>query len=236
MSFPPPSTAPASITAPRFNIACRSAKVRVVATAGAQAHAEGATLRQQPDGSFSVVPSEFGSGDVVLVCPQNSDVTVGTSSGRIELTGDLGRVNVVTASGRIDVDHAASLDVRSSSAGIHVGRCDGDCRVATTSGGVHVQHAENVEISAVSGKVVIGDVNDAVVRTVNGSVSLGSPQGGRAHVRTVSGSVDITVPANSSPAGTLRSVSGKIRCEPVAGHDGELNVKTISGSIRVSIR
>lgn len=236
MSFPPPSFVTGSITAPRFNIASRSSKVRVVATAGAQPHAEGATLRLQADGSFNVEPSGFGTGDVLLVCPQNSDITIGTSSGRIELSGDLGRVNLVTASGRIDVDHAATLDVRSSSAGVHVGHCDGGCRVATTSGGVHIEHTANAEVSAVSGKVVIDEVTDAVVRTVNGSVSLGSHQGGRAHVRTVSGSVDITVPANANPSGHLRSVSGKIKCEPTAGTDGDINVKTVSGSIRVSIR
>jgi DUF4097 and DUF4098 domain-containing protein YvlB len=161
---------------------------------------------------------------------------VGTASGHVELKGVFGQVNVVTASGRIDVEQAATLDVRSASAAVHVGRCEGGCRVATTSGGIHIAHAGSADISAVSGKVVIGDVSQASVRTVNGTVSLAGTRGGRAHVRTVSGSVKVMLPSDATPTTALRSVSGSICCDPATGTDGEVDVKTISGSIRICIQ
>ena len=238
MSCPLPRGDPSQLAPARFIIASRSTKVRVVAISGAEPSVEGATLHQQQDGSLTVLPSRCAGHEVLLVCPENSDVAIGTASGRVELVGLFGNTRIVTSSGRVEVDRASSLDIRSTSASVTVGQCEGMCRIATTSGGVHIGSAGQAEVSAVSSKIIIDDTNAASVRTVSGSVTVGCSTGGHAHVRTVSGTVDISVPAAATPAISLRSISGKIRCdcEPTPGDDGELNVKTVSGSIRVSIR
>ena len=241
MTLPPPTISAAQFAPPsarplRFTIASRSSAVRVVATQGVEPTAQGATLRRELDGSITVDSSRSSGSEIVLSCPAQSDLSVGTASGRVDISGVMGRVHVVTASGRIDIERAAAIDARTNSAGIHIEHCDGDCRVTTKSGAVHITHAGNVDISAVSGKVIVDEVTDSVVRTMSGVVSLGAGRGSKVQVRTMSGSVDIDLPTGASPDINLRSLSGKVDCECRDGDDGALDIQSTSGSIRVRVR
>ncbi len=231
MSFPPPV-----LTRQRFNIASRSAKVRVVASAAHEPSVTGGILINNPDGSLTVQPLPTGAAEIVLICPPMSDLSVGTASGRVELCGRLGDVSVVTASGRVEIEQAVSVDVRSSSAAVKVARCEGECRVATKSGAIMIAVAGKIEISTQSGKVVVSEVAKAVVQTVSSAVSICGSRGAITDVRTMSGRVDVSVPSGSTPAIDLASVSGKVSCETSAGSDGHIRVRTASGAIRITIR
>jgi DUF4097 and DUF4098 domain-containing protein YvlB len=65
-------------------------------------------------------------------------------------------------------------------------------------------------------------------------VELGLSTAGALEVRAHSGSVTITVPEGLCPATSLKSSSGRVRCDCEAGGDGEIKVKTGSGSIVVA--
>ena len=220
----------------RISIASRSTAVIVVASAGSELTVEGGQLNSMPDGTFTVAPGP-GARVMEIHGPAHLRVTVGTSSGTVDMRGPLGRVAVVTRSGRIHIAEAEELDVRTTSAVIEVGSCPGDCHVVSTSGKVKLGHIGEAHVSSVSGSVTVGLVETAEVRTISGKVSIGiHGSGSHVTVRTMSGAVEGLVVNGGSPSIALSSISGKVECSVASGHDGSIEVSTTSGAIRVSRR
>jgi DUF4097 and DUF4098 domain-containing protein YvlB len=174
----------------RISIASRSTAVIVVASDGTELSVEGGLLSSLPDGTFAVAPGH-GVKVIHVHGPAHLAVTVGTSSGTVEMSGPLGRVAIVSRSGRIHVAEAQELDVRTTSAVIEVGTCSGDCHVVSTSGKVKLGQVGEAHVSSVSGSVTVGLAGTAEVRTISGNVSIGmAGTGGHITVRTVSGKVE----------------------------------------------
>jgi hypothetical protein len=224
-------------TAPlRLTISSRSGTIRVEARPGAELKAEGAALRRDDDGSIIVVPTSPSS-KIVVSCPANADLVVGTMSGKVVLRGPLGVVHVVTVSGSVDVDQVAATDVRTVSAGVQIHHCESQCRVVTTSGGIGVDYAGRIDASTKSGRIDVTNTLEANVTSVNGAVHVGISGPGDVRVDAVSSSVTVMVPRGMHPVARLRSVSGRIR-NPLTsgGSDGEIDVRTISGSIHLTER
>src|SRR3954451_24179529 len=139
----------------RLNVSTRSGRVRVEAREGAGLRVEGANIEQDADGTTRITAATGGSQSVDIVCPAETDVIVGTASGRIELVGPLGDVRVTTASGKITIEHARSVDIRTASGSIEIGECTGECRVVTKSSKVWVGDVGNLDCSAVSGRIEV---------------------------------------------------------------------------------
>jgi DUF4097 and DUF4098 domain-containing protein YvlB len=100
------------------------------------------------------------------------------------------------------------------------------------SGKVAVVHASAVRCECVSGSVdVEGD--DVMVRTVSGRVRVRTS--GLAAVETVSGTVEVTVPEGFRPRVRIRG-QGSIRVDVPEGDDGEIAVRSVSGTVRVRSR
>jgi DUF4097 and DUF4098 domain-containing protein YvlB len=220
----------------RLNVSTRSGRVRIQARTGAALEVRGADMVTEPDGTWRITSSQGGSHAVEVVCPEGTDVIVGTSSGRVELLGPIGDARVTTRSARISIEHAARVDARTWSGAVEVGTCTGECRVVTKSSRVKVGSAASLDVSAMSGRVEVGDVADAVVRTMSGRVEVSTRNSGRVEVRTLSGAVEVEVPRDRRPSTLLKSLSGRVRCDCAQGNDGEINVATTSGSIRVTCR
>jgi DUF4097 and DUF4098 domain-containing protein YvlB len=175
-----------------------------------------------------------GSDLVEIACPEGSDVVIGSSSGRVDCHGVLGRVAVTGRSGRISIDDARQVEIRTSSGNVAVGRCAESCRVAVDSGTVTIESAGSVDITVASGGVRVGATGGALVRGGSGPVELGLVGAGAVDVCTVSGSVSVSVPPECAPGLELVSRSGLVRSEVDPGRDGRLAVETSSGSITVS--
>ena len=143
-------------------------------------------------------------------------------------------MRLATISGKIRVDEAARVDVRTKSGKIEIGTCAGDCRIMTKSATVRVARAGRATVAAVSGLVLLERVTSAEVKTISGKVLIGSSGGERVSVHTVSGKVEIRVPAATRPATRLKSLSGKIQNDLTPGDDFEIAVVSMSGAIRVS--
>jgi DUF4097 and DUF4098 domain-containing protein YvlB len=218
----------------RLNVSARSGRVRVEARDEPGFEVKGAHVVTEPDGSLHITAAKGGSQSVEVWCPSGSDLIVGSESGSVEVVGAFGDVRATTRSGRITVDWAHHLDVRTTSGRIEIGQCSGDCRVVTKSSRIKVGRAATFDCSAMSGRVDIGDVDDAVIRTMSGRVNVGTRSDGRVDVRTLSGAVEVAVPAARRPATLLKTVSGRVRSECEEGSDGEINVSTTSGTIKVT--
>jgi Toastrack DUF4097 len=220
--------------ATRLRISRRSGKVRVVADAGSPVAVDGGSVAPAADGSFEI----RANGDSVLEvrCPTGSDLTISTSSGSIEVCGEVGSVRVTTKSGNLAIEHATEIDARGASGRVDVGSCAGECHVVFASSNVHIGDAGRAVIATVSGNIDAEAVGDAEVKSVSGNIALGARGGGRLAARSISGSVEISVPPGDRPATRLKSVSGRIRCECGQGDHGEILAKTISGAISVTCR
>lgn len=163
------------------------------------------------------------------------------TEGKLRILGGSGGVRVV-AEERDDVEveppgitvetKDAVLEVRSRSGGISV-RCPTGIRVAVgvISGGVRLEGAfASVKVSAVSGNVYVGSVRgDVDVRSVSGSLTVESC-GGNCVLNTKSGRISVGHVEKDLHAATI---SGTI--EAGASGQGYVEVKSISGSIRLSV-
>jgi DUF4097 and DUF4098 domain-containing protein YvlB len=213
-----------------LEIATRSGAVVVWARAIERPEVLSGPAEIQPDG---VVRAGF-SGRIEIACPEGTDVIIGSSSGRIECHGRLGRVAITGHSGRIKIEEAREVEVRSTSGRVSIGRCDGVCRVAVGSGGVDIGSAGSVDISLASGRLEVDACGDVRVRSGSGRVDLALARAAAVDVSTVSGRVSITIPGGVSPDLRLTSRAGRVQCEVTPGSDGQIAVETASGAIKVT--
>jgi len=216
-----------------LKITTRSGDVRVNAVADGELTVLRGTTEVLDDGTIHIrrAPSES---VIEVECAPNTDLKIGTASGKVDLGGALGAVRIATTSGKIRVEQAARVDVRTKSGTVDIGDCAGECRVMTTSAKVHIRRAGSATIAAVSGTVVLEHVDAAEVKSISGKVLIATGGRDRVSVHTVSGKVDVRVPPSVRPATRLRSVSGRITDECPAGDDCEIAVASVSGAINVS--
>jgi DUF4097 and DUF4098 domain-containing protein YvlB len=213
-----------------LEVASRSGGVVIRARPVAAAEVLSGNAQIDADG----VVRSSGSGRIEVVCPEGSDVVIGSSSGTVECHGPLGRVAVTSHSGRVSIEAADEVEVRSASGRVTVGRCGGTCRVAVTSGKVRIQSAGSIDVTVASGRLEAAAVGDAIVRAGSGRVELGLTRAGSVDVSALSGSVAVTVPPGVAPVLQLETRSGRVAVGVEEGTDGRLAVETSSGSIRVS--
>lgn len=181
------------------------------------------------------VVSVHGSSEVEIHCPAGTDVTVASTTGKVTCVGVLGRVFAASHTGKVRIEDAESVDVRTTSASVQVDRCAGACEVVGHSGSIEIGTAGRAAVSNTSGRTTIARTTDATVRSASGSVHVGSDQAGTIDITTVSGSVEVRLGAGCNPPASLRSVSGRVRGPARTGSatPGGISVKTISGSITV---
>jgi DUF4097 and DUF4098 domain-containing protein YvlB len=221
-------------TTPRLRITRRSGKVRVVAEAGAALSVAGGSYSAGVDGVIEIRPEK--SSTLEVRCAAGTDLTISTSSGAIDVRGDAGSVKVTTKSGALAIERATAVDARGASGRVEVGECAGECHVSYVSSHVHIGAAGRAMVATVSGDIDVDEVDDAEVKTVSGSVSLGARGGGRLAARSISGTIKISVPDGARPETRLHAVSGRVRNDCAPGHEGEIRAKSISGAISVTCR
>lgn len=233
-SVPDPSVPDLRPSRPqRVVISNRSANVRVVAEPGVGLAVVGGDIELGDDGTSTITSR---STAITVRCAPGCDVVIGTLSGSVSTTGPLGNVSVATASGRVEVEEATALDIRTNSGRVVVGTCHGPVRCNVRSGRVEIASAESVDVSVTSGRVEVADTGDARVHTTSGRVVVATRAASDVHVRSTSGRVDVTLPGGCCPALHLATTSGKVRSDVPAGDDGTVDAATVSGSVRVRWR
>jgi DUF4097 and DUF4098 domain-containing protein YvlB len=219
----------------RLKISNRSGAVRVRAEGDGPLQITGAKESHAEDPSTMRIKAS--SSTIEVRCPAHTSVSIGTASGAVELIGVFGAVHVVTASGSVRIDEAASADVRTTSSSVRVHHCRGQCRVVTDNGEIAVENAGHVDVRSASGRVGVLHASSGDVRTTSGAVSVGLvdfPADGRLRIETISSKIDVSVAPGTHPHSRLRSMSGHVRCDCPDGADGSIELRSVSGSIRLS--
>lgn len=132
---------------------------------------------------------------LVVHVPAGSHLVIGSQSGSVETVGELGAVSITSASGRVVVDRAASVDVRAESGRVVVGSVAEVCRVRVRSGRVVVGSCGLADVSTESGRIDLRGVGgDVVAHSVSGRVQVVLTGPHQVEAETVSGRIVISVP------------------------------------------
>lgn len=179
-------------------------------------------------------------------------ISIGTSSGDVDVKELTGRTDIECSSGNVTVDtitgdaqlitSSGDINIKEltgqaktecSSGYLSIGTLTGDAQFKTTSGDVEVQYADgDVQTATTSGFVRISEGSgDRRISTTSGSIMAGSTEGSF-QVNTQSGDVQLTVQKGE---GSIETSSGDVQLslEEIAGAWG---VTSTSGyvSIRLS--
>jgi DUF4097 and DUF4098 domain-containing protein YvlB len=214
----------------------RSGKVHVIAEPRDDVEAETDDVNHfmEDDGRTLVVRSgRGGSRPLIVHCPIETDLVIGTQSGAVKLEGRLGVARVTTMSGNVEVEDAEELDVRTMAGSIDVGICRGRSRLNAISGRVSVRDTDIAHASTVSGSIKLSHVaGDIRARSVSGTIEMRASGDSPIAVKTVSGKVRIVLPEGTEPQ-TVFKTRGNVRCEFPRGSDCRIECASLSGSIEV---
>lgn len=227
MSLPPPTGEGRQ----RVRISSNSNRVTVVAERRSDVEVDGRADVVR-DGPLTTVISV--AGKLVIRVPEGSDLTIGTSSGRVDVQGLVGNVAIATESGRITVEHAASVDARTTSARIAIGTCSANCRLRSTSGAITVESCCDADVATDSGRIDLDDVNGSVhAHCVSGRIDVGLASANDVNAETVSGRIDVSLPAGVRARQTTSS-------QPLAADSDEADctiyAHSVNGRVAVTSR
>ncbi|MFC5664749.1 DUF4097 domain-containing protein [Kitasatospora misakiensis] len=153
-----------------------------------------------------------GSIDITVEVPAGSSVDADAPMGDFQLEGVVGDCRIKTSVGRIRIEDAAAVDLRSDHGDIRLGRADGDAEVSssgrieigTVAGALTVKNLNGeTVVGEVGGELRAGSSNGAItvgtalagadVRSANGGLRIGELVRGRAVLETAIGSVEVGI-------------------------------------------
>jgi DUF4097 and DUF4098 domain-containing protein YvlB len=220
-----------------LRIQSRSGKVEVIAEPrdDVLVAGEGFDAREADGGAALEIRSgRGGSKPVEVRCPVGTDVVIGTHSGQIRSSGELGIVSATTMSAGITVDRAEEADLRTGSGSIELAYARGRTRMNTMSGRITAGTVGACSAGTVSGSIRIDRVIGPLkARSVSGSIHAACEGEGAIAVKTVSGKVEIRLPEGTSVSKRFKTISGRVRCSLPEGDDCNVEAMTISGSIEL---
>jgi DUF4097 and DUF4098 domain-containing protein YvlB len=152
------------------------------------------------DRSDRIVTIDEVRGRVVARVPAGSELVVGTTSGRIEVRGRVGHAALVSESGRVEVESAASVDVRTETSRVAVGEVSGTCRIRSKSGRVEVERCGAADAASETGRVELRHVDGVVdAHSVSGRIELSLDQPHDVRAETVTGRIEVSLPPGTVP-------------------------------------
>ena len=148
--------------------------------------------------------------------PQETELSVSVASGSLDIQHIRGPVTIDSASGEVTVENVdRTVQIKSASGSIHVRNLGDDIRISSASG--------SIDVNSVKG--------DLRAHALSGSININSP-GGRVEADTASGAVTVEGASNDVKAG---SASGRIRVAGNPTGNSYWHLKTVSGSVDVSV-
>jgi DUF4097 and DUF4098 domain-containing protein YvlB len=184
-----------------------------------------------------------GSAYVEIETPEGSDLTIAVASAQIEVDVPLGKVDIKTASGDIEIDRVENLTAKTASGDTRVEVVERSLRYTSASGDLFLEKAVggSVTASTASGDIEIEDCGATVdIATASGDTRLGRFTGHSANFKTMSGTIDIGIPRRTEVSLDARLLSGKLRIpdpedsmEP-AERQVSITAKLVSGDLRIN--
>ena len=220
-----------------LRIQSRSGKVDVIAEPREDVLVEGDGFdAREADGgaTLELRSGRGGSKQITVRCPIGTDVAIGTHSGGIRTSGELGALSATTMSAHIEVERADEADLRAGSGNISVGDVRGRIRMNTMSGKIDAGTLGACACGTMSGSIRIERViGPFKARTVSGSIEAKCDGEGPIAVKTVSGKVQIGLPDGTTVARRFKTISGRVRCPFPEGDDCRIEAMTVSGAIEL---
>ena len=127
----------------------RSGRVEIIAEPREDVLVEGDgfdTSEADEGATLELRSGRGGSKTITVHCPVGTDLTVGTHSGNVRASGEVGAISATTMSGSIEIDRADEADLRTGSGNITVGGIRGRCRLNTMSGRIDAGRSGGVRV------------------------------------------------------------------------------------------
>lgn len=184
-----------------------------------------------------------GSAYVVIRAPEGADLRVAVASAPVRVDLTLGKVDIKTASGDIELDRAESLVIKTASGDAEVARVEHALSFTSASGDLRVRESchGSVAVSTASGDVYIEDTDASVtVNTASGDVRIGRYTGRGASFKAMSGSVDLGIPRRTEVSLDVNLLSGKLRLPKPESSQEEperqvsVRAKLVSGNMTIN--
>jgi hypothetical protein len=152
---------------------------------------------------------------VTVRTPAGARARVAAATADVQIRGRMGRLELTGASGDVDVEECAELQLRSASGDVRIGSITGRATVASASGDLRVGSVGGgLEMRTASGDVTVGETSgDVSVGSASGDVRIDAAGGGSVHAKTVSGDVSVAVRPGLRVWLDLSSVSGRMDSE-----------------------
>ena len=182
-----------------------------------------------------------GRADVIVHAPPHIDVEVSTASADVNLTVDVGRLEVATASGDVTFDTAERLQMKSASGTVRGHQVTGEARCITASGDIRiVTVGERADLSTASGDITIEECRGSLsVATLSGDIRVGRLTGPDLNAKSMSGGVRIGIPPRTRLDLDANTLSGRVSLpspgpveEPPVREMG-IKVRLVSGNLRI---
>lgn len=183
-----------------------------------------------------------GSAYVVVTAPEGSDLRVSVASAQIWADVPLGKVDVKSASGDIELLSAETLSLKTASGDTDLQDVDHSLAFTSASGDLRIRGTcrGNVTISTASGDVFIEECAASLsVNTASGDIRVARFTGRNGAFKGMSGEVDLGVPAGTEVDLDVNLLSGRLRLpdpepSPTAPErQMSIRAKLVSGDMRI---
>jgi DUF4097 and DUF4098 domain-containing protein YvlB len=207
----------------------------------------------------SWIPRSTGASITVTVeLPAGSQVNGDAGLADFTCEGPLGQTRIKTGMGRIRIDHAATLSLKTGVGDISVDQVTGHADVTAGSGEVRLRAldssavvknsngdtwvglaAGDVRVSAANGDIAV-DRSEASVgaKSANGDVRLGEVVRGSVVLETRLGDLEVGIPEGTAAYLDLRATAGRVRNgleaadAPGSGDEtAEVRARTVAGDV-----
>jgi DUF4097 and DUF4098 domain-containing protein YvlB len=184
-----------------------------------------------------------GSAYVVVEAPPESDLTVAVASAPIRADLPLGKVDLKSASGDIELDTVESVAIKTASGDAEIASVAKSLTFTSASGNLRVRDGchGDVAVSSASGDVLIKECTGSIsVNTASGDSRLERFTGRNASFKSMSGDVDLGIPGGTDVSLDVRLLSGKLRLpdpEPRKGapeRQMSIRAKMVSGDLTIT--
>jgi len=184
-----------------------------------------------------------GSAYIIIAAPEGSDLRVGVASAQIQADVPLGKVDVKTASGDIEIESAETLVVKTASGDTRVESIERSLRFTSASGDLFVERAGSGTLvaSTASGDIYIEHCDTSLdINTASGDTRVSRFTGRDANFKSMSGTIDLGIPRRTEVSLEARLLSGNLRLPDPEQSQEEperrmsIRAKLVSGDLRIN--
>jgi DUF4097 and DUF4098 domain-containing protein YvlB len=196
-----------------------------------------------------------GSIDVTIQLPRGTHVHGTAEAADFTCDGGLGDCWIKTGLGRIQLDGANTVSVKSGAGQISVARATGHTEVTTGSGEVHLRQLDasgviknsngdtwvgvahgDLRLHAANGDITVGEAQGSVVaKSSNGNVRVGEVVGRSVVLETKMGDIDVGIREGVTAWLDLNASAGRVRNELEAVDAPESPAETVEVRARTSL-